>query len=127
MALCEDVGVPDPSCTGRSPAIDAEDPAQCAMAPVNDRDQRGFARPGVGHTRCSLGAFEADAVPTHACIGDCRGTATVVISDLVTLVHIALGGARPAACGYGVPSGTDRSVALLVRAVNNALSGCPLG
>jgi len=41
-----------------SPAIDAGDDAVCAAAPVNSIDQRGFARPGVGHAHCSIGAFE---------------------------------------------------------------------
>ena len=127
MALCTAAGVPNASCIGPSPAIDAGDPEICGLPPVSGRDQRGFARPGMGHTRCSLGAFEADSIPAQVCVGDCSGTATVAISDLVTLVNIALGSALPSACAYGVPSGSAVSVAFLVQAVNNALAGCPLG
>ena len=58
-----------------------------------------------------------------SCVGDCRGTATVAISDLITLVNMALGDTQ-AACPNGVPSGTEVTVALIIQAVNNALSGC---
>jgi len=64
LALCAAVGIPDALCSGPSPAIDAGDPAVCAMAPVNSLDQRGFVRPGTGHTNCSIGAYEADAALT---------------------------------------------------------------
>lgn len=51
-----------------SPAIDAGDDAVCmtttGTAPVNNLDQRGFVRPGAGHTRCSIGAFEFYYPPT---------------------------------------------------------------
>ena len=50
-----------------SAAVDAGDDTVCSMttgtAPVNNRDQRGFARPGGGHTHCSSGAFEFDSPP----------------------------------------------------------------
>jgi hypothetical protein len=36
-----------------SPAIDAGDPASPPST-----DQRGFPRPGAGHTKPSIGAFE---------------------------------------------------------------------
>ncbi len=41
-----------------SPAIDAGDDAACAMAPVNNLDQRGVIRPQRSH--CDIGAFEAE-------------------------------------------------------------------
>src|SRR5262249_22157707 len=43
-----------------SPAINAGDGAICA-ALVNNLDQRGFLRPGVGATNCSIGAYEFNA------------------------------------------------------------------
>ena len=47
-----------------SPAIDSGDQAVCATAPVNNLDQRGFVRPGAGHTHCSIGAYEAAIMAT---------------------------------------------------------------
>jgi len=44
-----------------SPAINAGNGSVCAASPVNSLDQRGFGRPGTGHTNCSIGAYEADA------------------------------------------------------------------
>jgi hypothetical protein len=126
VALCTAVGVPA-GCAAASPAIGAGDQAVCVAAPVNDRDQRGFVRPGPGHTQCSIGAFEADAIPAEACVGDCSGTSIVAIDDLITLVTIALGNAPPSACSHGVPSDADVNVAMIVRAVNNALNGCSGG
>jgi hypothetical protein len=60
-----------------------------------------------------------------ACIGDCSGDNSVIISELVTLVSIALGAGRPADCPHGIPPGTSVDIALLVRSVGNALNGCP--
>jgi hypothetical protein len=44
-----------------SAAINAGDSATCAADPVNNRDQRGFVRPGAGATNCSIGAYEFNA------------------------------------------------------------------
>jgi CSLREA domain-containing protein len=58
------------------------------------------------------------------CVGDCDGGSTVTISELITLVNIALGSAQPAACAHGVPDGAAVDIALIIQAVNNALNGC---
>src|SRR5262249_49576875 len=62
IALCAGSGTPA-SCTGTSPAINAGDETVCMMSPVNNLDQRGFVRPGAGATKCSIGAYEANASP----------------------------------------------------------------
>src|SRR6266446_1759859 len=49
-----------------SPAINAGNETVCAAPPVNNRDQRGFVRPGMGATKCSIGAYEFDAAPPTA-------------------------------------------------------------
>jgi hypothetical protein len=112
-ALCTGPGMPDASCTGASPAI-------CANPPVNGIDQRGYARPGSGHTQCSIGAYEADAIP---CTGDCDGNAIVAINELVLGVNIALGLQTVEACRAWNSEGRVR-IAQLVKGVNNALHGC---
>jgi len=48
----------------------------------------------------------------------------VTIDEIITLVNIALGTAQTSACPHGVPSGADVDVALIIRAVNVALTGC---
>jgi hypothetical protein len=123
VALCTGAGMPA-GCTAASPAIDAGDQAVCAAAPVNDLDQRGFVRPGTGHTQCSIGAYEADATAPEACTGDCDGSGSVTVDDLLTLVNIALGNAQPSACQHGISSGAEVDVALILQAVNNVLRGC---
>jgi len=107
-----------------SPAIDAGDPDVCANPPVNGVDQRGYARPGSGHTQCSIGAYEADGFSPEPCVGDCDGTGSATVDELVTLVNVALGNAQPSACPHGVPSGADVDIALIIQAVNAALNGC---
>jgi len=44
-----------------SPAINAGDETVCAAPPVNNLDQRGFVRPGMGATKCSIGSYEFNA------------------------------------------------------------------
>ena len=82
IPLCTGRGTPATSCTGASPAIGAGDPVVCAMAPVNNLDQRGFVRPGTGHTNCSIGAYEADSpgalTPTPTASGTQTPTATPI-------------------------------------------------
>jgi hypothetical protein len=39
-------------------------------------------------------------------------------------VNVALGNAQAEACPHGVPSGAEVNVALIIQAVNSALSGC---
>jgi hypothetical protein len=132
-----------------SPAINAGDEFNCAAAPVNKLDQRGFVRPGVGATKCSIGAYEFNSgpacgpglsvfpevctsgqcvtpspTPSTACVGDCDAGGSVTIDEIITLVNIALGSADPAACAAGIPSGSQVNVALIIQAVNSALYGC---
>ena len=62
------------------------------------------------------------------CVGDCNGTHTLAINDIITLVNIALDIAQPAACSNGgLPLGSEVDVAVMIQAVNNALNGCGVG
>ena len=109
-----------------SPAINAGDQAICAAPPVNGVDQRGYVRPGTGSANCSIGAFEFNSPGPLCDVGDCNSDGQVTIDELITLVNIALGNAQPSACPHGVPSGAEVNVALIIQAVNNALTGCTL-
>ena len=54
-----------------SPAINAGDQSVCAAPPLNNVDQRGFVRPGVGATNCSIGAYEFNSSgPSSAVCGN---------------------------------------------------------
>jgi len=137
-----------------SPAINAGDETVCAATPVNNLDQRGYGRPGVGEMNCSIGAYEynaqalgptatatetpitiptptATAVPTPPvvpCVGDCDGRGDVTVNEIITLVNIALGTEHVADCPNGLAPGTtdaNVTVALIIQAVNNALGTCP--
>jgi hypothetical protein len=110
-----------------SPAINAGDQAICAAPPVNGVDQRGYVRPGSGSANCSIGAFEFNSPGPLCDVGDCNSDGQVTIDELITLVNIALGNAQPSVCPYGVPSGDEVNVALIIQAVNNALNGCGSG
>jgi hypothetical protein len=122
VALCTAVDEPA-GCTSASPAIDAGDADACAEPPVNGRDQRGFVRPGATHTRCSIGAYEADAAE-YLCVGDCDGDGRVAVNELVLGVNIVLDVQPVAACPAFMSAQGIVNVARLVAGVNNALKGC---
>ena len=108
-----------------SPAINACDETICTAPPVNKLDQRGFVRPGTGATRCSIGAYEFDSPGPPSCnVGDCNNDGQVTIDELLTLANMALGNAQPSVCPHGAPGGTEVGIALILQAVNNALTGC---
>ncbi|MFI5399240.1 MAG: choice-of-anchor Q domain-containing protein [Candidatus Binatia bacterium] len=48
---------------GDSPAINAGDETVCDAPPVSNLDQRGYVRPGLGATNCSIGAYEYNSLP----------------------------------------------------------------
>jgi len=50
-----------------SPAIAAGNQAVCAAPPVNNVDQRGYARPGSDATSCSIGAYEYNSPGPVGC------------------------------------------------------------
>jgi glucose/arabinose dehydrogenase len=78
--------------------------------------------PGVAWARTIAGA---SAAATEICAGDCAGTRTVASSDLIALVNVALGSRDTSACPFGIPAGTAVMIALILEALNNAMSTCP--
>ena len=68
----------------------------------------------------------ADPTPSPAfCLGSCGGDHSVTVADILLLVNIALGATDASACAQGIPSSSTVDIALILRAVNNALAGCP--
>src|SRR5207249_5632190 len=75
-----------------SPAINHGDETICAAPPVNNLDQRGFVRPGMGATNCSIGAYEFDAAPsattttstTSTTLNTCPTTSTSTTTTTTT-------------------------------------------
>ena len=55
-------------------------------------------------------------------VGDCSGSGSVSVTDLITLVNIILGNQPASACPDGIPADTQVDIALLIQAVNNALN-----
>src|SRR6266403_238473 len=70
-----------------SPAINAANETVCAAPPVNNLDQRGFVRPGVGATNCSIGAYEFNS----ARCGDVNGDGVVNIGDALVVAQFDVG------------------------------------
>jgi CSLREA domain-containing protein len=120
MALCTAVGIPDPSCKGPSPAIDAGDDGVIG-SPLNlSTDQRGLPRKLGVHV--DIGAVESSAT---SCVGDCGYDGNVTVNELVLMVNIAIGNALVTACEPGDKNGdANITVDELVTAVNNSLNGC---
>jgi hypothetical protein len=107
-----------------SPAIDAGDNQDCPLT-----DQRGAPRPV--NANCDIGAYEFGGVaPTPSptpttCLGECDGDGGVTVSELITMVNIALGTQDISACtaGDGDHNG-EITISEIIVAVNNALNGC---
>jgi CSLREA domain-containing protein len=110
-----------------SPAINAGNGDVCATAPVNGVDQRSYVRSGTGYANCSIGAYEYNSPgPPRSCVGDCNHNSAVAITELVTLVNIALGSDGITACAAGDANG-DAAITIdeIIRAARASLSGCP--
>jgi hypothetical protein len=58
------------------------------------------------------------------CIGDCDGSGTVTVDEILTLVNIALTTLPVSACPQGVGNATAVTIDLIIEAVNNALGSC---
>ena len=124
LALCTAREEPA-GCAEASPAIDGGDQAVCRGS-VGNRDQRGFVRPGIGHAKCSIGAYEADAEFLAVCVGDCDSSNDVTVSELVRGVNIALGRTDLNTCRvFDFNEDQEVGVNELVLAVEHALRGCP--
>jgi hypothetical protein len=79
--------------------------------------------PSTLYASTDAGVFSIQQIAV--CVGDCEGTHTVAVNDIITLVNIALGTAQPSVCANGgLPIGGDVTIAVLIQAVNHALSGC---
>jgi hypothetical protein len=62
--------------------------------------------------------------PPPVCTGNCDSDAAVTVDELVILVNIALDVLPEASCPGGIPPGERVDIALIIRAVGNALDGC---
>jgi hypothetical protein len=72
----------------------------------------------------------ATATPTATpvpCVGDCNGTHTVTVDEILTMVNIALGNGSLSTCLAGDGNG-DKQITVdeILAAVNHALTGCVL-
>lgn len=81
-----------------------------------------FSVPDVTPTPTPSGS--PTPTPRRRCVGDCAGNGDVTVSDLLTLVNIALARAPASACPRGVPSEVLVTINVVINAVYNALAGC---
>lgn len=58
------------------------------------------------------------------CVGDCDGSNGVTVNEIIILVNIALGDPQALPCPHGIPAGVQVNVALIIQAVNHALTSC---
>lgn len=72
-----------------------------------------------------LAAHAGGALAQEPCAGDCDGTGTVVINELVLIVNIILEIRPESECEFGLCEGGPVDIACLIGAVNHSLQGCP--
>lgn len=79
----------------------------------------------VGLDNDGNGLYDLDDPACQVCVGNCRGSGTVTVDDIITMVNIALGSADISACTAG-DANSDHQITLdeILKAVNNALNGC---
>ena len=103
---------------------------------MNGLDQRGFVRPGIGHTQCSIGAYEADAVIICPAIPDtdCRTAqkSFLVLKDSADntkdkLVWKWLKGAETSVQDLGDPTRTTSYTLCLYAGTASATVALPAG
>lgn len=80
---------------------------------------------GTGWAVCGEGVV--DAPSTVSCYGDLDDSRTVTVDELVALVQFALIGGAPGGLLDRGTIGEPVSVELILRAINHALVGCPIG
>lgn len=79
----------------------------------------------VGDVAVSTQLFASGTVPPTPCSGDCDGSGTVTVDELITMVNIALGNSPVSACAAGDANGDGQiTITQIIAAVNNALNGC---
>jgi len=62
--------------------------------------------------------------PPPLCVGDCSGSHTVSVNDIIAMVDIALGTADPSTCPDGIPTNVVVGIADIIQATDHALNGC---
>jgi len=68
----------------------------------------------------------ASPTPTVVCIGDCDGSGTVTIDEIISLVNFALGNAPVLDCPAADTTQAGQTlVSQILAAVNNAFTSCP--
>lgn len=81
----------------------------------------------VGLTNGAIGQSRVTGTVSfgNSCVGDCSGNGDVTVSDLITMVNIALGNADVSTCAAGDQNGDGViGVNEIIAAVNSALNGC---
>jgi hypothetical protein len=81
--------------------------------------------PTATTTPTSTNAPPATLTPTPGCAGDCNGSASVTVEEIVLLVSVALGNAAAAGCPAGDRDNSGSiTVDEILLSVNAALLGC---
>jgi len=66
------------------------------------------------------------ATPGGSCVGDCDGSGTVTVSDIITGVNIVLGNLPVSSCpAFDADGSGTVTIGEIIQGVNNLLSGCP--
>jgi hypothetical protein len=112
------IGSPDCTATGSSFAVSVPlAPLQVNHVRVCDENQNTCGGPAEACTTVEI---------TQTCAGDCGGTFSVTVDELLTMVNIALGNIDVSACRVGDANHDGHiTVDEILMAVGNALNGCP--
>ncbi|MFI5398812.1 MAG: hypothetical protein ACHQ9S_25060, partial [Candidatus Binatia bacterium] len=113
-------------CTAAGAACD--DLTSCVGAPSGTATPTATVTPNASPT--TIGPSQTPATPAGTptptpCVGDCNGSNSVTVDEILTMVNIALGNVGVTACTAGDANHDGRiTVEEILTAVNNALNGC---
>lgn len=127
-AACSSGGVVIVSNTPSTPTLTATPTATPTPTVSDTPTDTPTPSPTETETPLPTATPSETATPTQTpirCVGDCDGSGTVVIAELIRGVSIALGSAPLAECpAFDRTGGGEVNVAELINAVSNALTGC---
>jgi hypothetical protein len=104
-------------------------PCQACQPPATCPSPSPFPRTPSPTATPTHGGSTPTVPPTIvpvSCTGDCDGSKSVGVSELISLVNILLGNSTVSSCQHGIPAGAQVNIALVIKAVNNLLNGCTM-
>lgn len=97
----------------------------CADISIQGDLETATATPTATITQPAIGTSTPTSTPVAVCVGDCNGTGIVTVTQILTMVNIALGAEQVGACTAG-DTNDDHKITIdeILTAVHSVTKGC---